>query len=93
MGLSKSSNTYFGAVTLPKLTEGVHNATVWVRAEQDQVTTYIPFWIAFSQTIVLNNPTPSPTVPEFPLTVSLIAVLVAASLLLVIGKKKLTFNH
>jgi hypothetical protein len=35
-----------------------------------------------------NNPTPTPTVPELPITASLVAVLVAVSLLLVIGKRK-----
>ncbi len=35
------------------------------------------------------NPTPpSPTVPEFPITATLIAVLAAVSLLLIIGKRK-----
>ena len=38
-------------------------------------------------------PSPSPTVPEFPITLSLVTVLIAVSLLLVIGKKKLTINH
>jgi hypothetical protein len=37
-----------------------------------------------------NNPSPSPTVPEFPITASFVAVLAAVSLLLVIGKRKLT---
>jgi|WetSurMetagenome_2_1015567.scaffolds.fasta_scaffold163935_1 hypothetical protein len=33
--------------------------------------------------------TPSPTVPEFPIILSLVAVLAAVSLLLIVGKKKL----
>jgi hypothetical protein len=38
--------------------------------------------------------TPSPSVPEFPITATLIAVLVAVTLLLIIGKRKLTIiNH
>lgn len=37
--------------------------------------------------------TPSPTVPEFPITATLIAILVAASLLLVVGKRKQSFRH
>jgi hypothetical protein len=48
------------------------------------------------QTIIIpatNNPSPSPTVPEFPITLSLVAVLAAVSLLLVLGKKKLTINQ
>jgi hypothetical protein len=36
---------------------------------------------------------PTPTVPEFPLILSLIVILVAVSLLLVVGKRKLNFNH
>ena len=40
------------------------------------------------------TPIPSPTIPEFPITLSLVAVLVAVSLLLVMGKRKLTtINH
>jgi hypothetical protein len=93
VNLSKSDDVYFGSVTLPNMSEGIHNGTIWVRAEQDQVTTYIPFWIAFSKIISFNNPNPSPSVPEFPITVSLFAVLVAVSLLLVMGKRKLTINH
>jgi hypothetical protein len=37
--------------------------------------------------------TPTATVPEFPITTLLLAVLAAVSLLLVIGKRKLTVNH
>jgi hypothetical protein len=89
VNISKSDETYFGSVTLPNLSEGNHNATIWVRAEQDQVTTYIPFWIAFSKIIELNNPVPTPTVPEIPNITALIAVLAAASLLVAFSKKKL----
>lgn len=43
---------------------------------------------------VSTSGSPSPTVPEFPITVSLFAVLAAVSLLLIIGKRKLiTINH
>jgi hypothetical protein len=41
----------------------------------------------------ISTPTPSPTVPEFPLTSTLIAVLVAVTLLLVIGKGKRNFSY
>lgn len=36
---------------------------------------------------------PSPTIPEFPLTITLVAVLAVVTLLLVIGKRKLNFNQ
>lgn len=39
----------------------------------------------------INNPNPS--VPEFPITAILITVLAVVSLLLIIGKRKLSFNH
>ena len=74
VNFTKSGNSYFGTATLPKLTEGSHNATILVRAEQDQVTTYIPFWSAFSKTITLTNQVstpPTPTVPEFSLMILL----------------------
>lgn len=41
-------------------------------------------------TIPSANPSPSPSVPEFPITASLVAVLAAVTLLLVIGKRELT---
>jgi hypothetical protein len=40
-----------------------------------------------------NNPSPSPTVPEFPITATLVTVLVAVSLLMVISKIKVSINH
>jgi hypothetical protein len=48
-----------------------------------------------TQTITIPTSTnPSPTVPEFPITISLVVVLVAVSLLSIIGKRKLTIiNH
>jgi hypothetical protein len=44
--------------------------------------------IPISITTPSSTPNPSPSVPEFPITALLIAVLVAVSLLLVIGKRK-----
>jgi hypothetical protein len=41
-------------------------------------------------TQTLSPTSPAPTVPEFPITISLVAVLAVVSLLLVIGKRKLT---
>jgi hypothetical protein len=48
-----------------------------------------------TQTITISDDSvsPSPTVPEFPITASMIAVLVVVSLSLVIGKRKLSFNY
>lgn len=46
--------------------------------------------ITIPETPSSTSPIPSPTVPEFPITVSLVTVLAAVSLLLVIGKRKLT---
>ena len=60
--LSKSENTYYGSTVLPALSQGAHNLTVWVRAEQDQVTTYIPFWAAFSKTLTFTIDTVAPNV-------------------------------
>jgi hypothetical protein len=59
---SKSGGTYFGGAVLPELSQGVHNLTVWVRAEWDQVTTYIPLWAAFSKTITFTIDTTAPSV-------------------------------
>jgi hypothetical protein len=59
---SKSNNTYFGSSLLPELSEGVHNLTVWVRAEFNQVTTYDPLWAAISKTISFTVDTVAPNV-------------------------------
>lgn len=60
--LSKSGDTYYGSAVLPELSEGLHNLTVWVRAEHDEVTTYIPLWAAFSKTITFTVDTIAPSV-------------------------------
>jgi hypothetical protein len=59
---SKSGSTYFGDAVLPELSEGAHNLTVWVRAQVNQITTYIPFWAAFSKTITFTIDTVAPNV-------------------------------
>jgi len=60
--LSKSVDTYYGRAVLPELSEGSHNLTVWVRAQQNQVTYYIPFWAAFSKTITFTIDTIAPSI-------------------------------
>lgn len=96
VNFTKSGNSYFGAATLPQLSEGLHNATIWVRAQQDQVTTYIPFWAAFSKTVTFTNqadtPTPTPYLPPrnpphldpiyYLMPASIIVVIVIMSILL-----------
>lgn len=59
---SKMGSTYFGDAVLPELSEGEHNITVWVRAQVNQITTYIPFWAAFSKTINFTIDTVAPSV-------------------------------
>jgi hypothetical protein len=59
---SKSNNTYFGSAVLPELSEGLHNLTVWVRAEFNEVTTYDPLWAAISKTIWFTIDTVNPNV-------------------------------
>ncbi len=59
VNFTKSGNTYFGSATLPELSEEVHNVTIWVRAEQDQVTTYVPFWLAVSNMKPLSSSPPT----------------------------------
>jgi hypothetical protein len=84
---TKSGNAYIGTTTLPALPAGAHNATVWVKAEQDQVTTYIPFWAAFTQTINVIQEQPLPTpIPE--ITPIMLTVFSATGLLLVVFTKR-----
>lgn len=59
---SKVGSTYFGDAVLPELSEGAHNITVWIRAQVNQITTYIPFWAAFSKTITFTIDTVAPNV-------------------------------
>jgi hypothetical protein len=59
---SKSGGSYFGNAVLPELSQGGHNITIWIRAQQDQVTTYIPFWSAFSETIAFIVDTVAPKI-------------------------------
>jgi hypothetical protein len=49
--------------------------------------------LALSNTLNSATATPSPTIPEFPITILLVTVLAAVSLLLIVGKKKLTVEH
>ena len=64
----------------------------WVWVFKGQTSDWSP-----TQTITIGeesvSPTPSPTVPEFPITITLIAVLATVSLMLVIGKRKQGFNN
>jgi hypothetical protein len=84
--MTKLDDSYIGTAVLPTL-QGNHNATFWIRAEQDQVTTSIPFWAAFPRSITINNQavSPSPTIPELswlailPLLVGLFSVAVMLS--------------
>ncbi len=59
---SKSGDTYFGKAVFPELAQGLHNLTIWVRAEFDEVTTYDPLWTAFSKTITFTIDTIAPNV-------------------------------
>jgi hypothetical protein len=59
---SKSGGTYYGSAVLPELSEGSHNLMVWVRAQLDQITAYIPSWAAFSKTIAFTIDTVAPNV-------------------------------
>ena len=60
--LSQSGDTYYGSAVLTELLEGAHNLTVWVRAEQNYLSTDIPFWAAFSKTINFTVDTVAPSV-------------------------------
>jgi hypothetical protein len=49
--------------------------------------------ITITDTPALANTNPTPSVPEFPISVASVVVLAAVSLLLIIGKRKLTIKH
>jgi hypothetical protein len=50
-------------------------------------------WSSTQTVTIPATNSPNPTVPEFPITATLIVVLAAVSLLLVIGKRKQKFQH
>lgn len=77
-----------GNITLPNLSEGQHKLTLAVTTNTTTIHQTIQT-ITFS----INTTTSTPSVPEFAITAFLVAVLVAVSLSLYIGKKKLTLNH
>ena len=88
--------SFNGNISLPTLSEGQHKLTLAVTTNNSDVTTNNPTPHQTIQTIIfsINTTTPSPTVPEFPITTSLVTVLSAVSLLLIIGKRKLIIiNH
>ena len=60
--LSQSKDTYYGSTILPELSEGAHNLTVWVRAEQNYLSWDNPIWAAFSDTLTFNIDTATPKV-------------------------------
>jgi hypothetical protein len=60
--LSQTADSYCGSTVLPELSEGCHNLTVWVRAEQNYLSFDNPLWAAFSDTITFNIGATSPKV-------------------------------
>jgi hypothetical protein len=60
--LSQTADSYYGNTVLPELSEGTHNLTVWVRAEQNYLSFDNPIWAAFSDTITFNIDTTAPKV-------------------------------
>ncbi len=60
--LSKTADAYYGSIVLPKLPDGTHNVTVWVRAEQDFLSTWANIWATFSKTITFTLDTLSPSI-------------------------------
>jgi hypothetical protein len=60
--LSHTGSTYFGTVVMPKLSEGEHNVTAWVKANQNYISYAVPWWAAFSKTVTFNVDTTPPAV-------------------------------
>jgi len=60
--LSQTADSYYGSTVLPELSEGGHNLTVWVRAEQNYLSFDNPIWVAFSDTITFNIDATAPKV-------------------------------
>ena len=77
-------------MTIPALSESSHTITVywgWYFAGSNQ-----RYEVSAYQTAVFtidSSPSQSSTVPEFPITIALVAVLISVSLLLIVSKRKL----
>ena len=85
--------TIWANVTLPTLSDGPHTVTVywgWYFPEGPQRYEVSAYTTAAFEVNNSSNCTPSPTVPEFPIILPLVVVLVAVSLLLAIDKQRQT---
>jgi len=84
---SSDLRNFKGNITLPSLSEGQHKLTLAVTINHTKIHQTI-------QTIIfsINTAAPSPTIPEFPITALLVAVLAALSLLLLTVKRKATIH-
>lgn len=85
---SSDLENFSGNITLPSLSEGQHTLTLAVTTNTSAIHQTIQT-ILFS----INTTASIPLVPECPITLTLVVVLVAVSLLLVLGKRKLTIEH
>jgi hypothetical protein len=84
--------TLAGNTTLSGLSEGQH--TITAGAYNVNTGIYSKQTANFNIDITNPSPVPTPTVPEFPITITLVTILASVSLLLVVGKRKLTIiNH
>lgn len=52
--LSYSQGFYHGGIILPNLQAGLHNLTVWVRAEENMMSFYPFLWTALSDTVTFT---------------------------------------
>jgi hypothetical protein len=83
---------YYANATLFNLSDGDYFLNVLYTVGNSTSGSSAGSSVNFS--VDLSDDNPSPTVPEFPITASLVVVLAAVTLLLVIGKRKLTaINH
>ena len=101
VGLGIPKEFYFGATNLG-VDEQIKNIPITIKLYTSYTHTLIAertVYATLLQTLPSPTeqptitPTPSPSVPEFPITATLVAVLAAVSLLLMIGKRKQSFNH
>lgn len=82
-----------GTVDLPELPEGSHHLTIYLYGLNPR--TYEPKYLSFINTVYfstvgnpVSSPTPSPTIPEFPLIFTLLLIVIIGTLTASMFNKK-----
>jgi hypothetical protein len=76
--LTYSHDSYIGKMVMPELSEGTHNFTIWVRAEQNYLSFGKVLWAAFSDTVTFTVVEPLPQTLVATMIIALSVVIVVS---------------